>query len=115
MTDPSGESVQVGSGERGQRYYRPPLPGLPEGQAMVDLINSLRTEYAIEGGIPERPDSTGGWLSTLVWNIRNRYLAWPDTATFTADEMRMVVEGFLSEVAVLSGSTGPEHSGGDAR
>lgn len=84
------------------RYYRPPAEGLPEGDALLDLLNSLRTEYALEGGIPEdRRDLTCGYLSTLVWNIRNRYSASPDAATFTADEMRMVVEGFLAEVVSL--------------
>lgn len=41
-----------------------------------------------------------GWLSTLVWNISNRFLAHPD-GTFTAGEMRMVVDGFLAEIAAM--------------
>lgn len=54
-----------------------------------DAINALTTEF---------PD--GGNLSNLAWNLRNRYLAWPDS-TFDAVEMQMVVEGFLAEIEAL--------------
>lgn len=82
----------------GRRYYRAPKDA-PDGFDNPDALNALTTEY-----------EDGGWLSTLVWNTRNTYLAIPE-ATFTADQMRMVCEGFLVEVAALrvarSGSSAP--------
>lgn len=50
-------------------------------------INALRTAY--EGS---------GWLSTLVWNVRNEYLAWPDEKNTS---VRMIVEGFLAEIEAM--------------
>jgi hypothetical protein len=38
-----------------------------------------------------------GYLSNLVWNIRNRYLSQPES-TFTATEVQQLVEGFMSEL-----------------
>ena len=56
---------------------------------VTDIINALHTDL---------PD--GGWLSTLLWNTRNTYLSTPE-ATFSAQQMQMVVEGLLTEVANL--------------
>lgn len=82
-------------GEKVKRYYRPPMTP-PDGYDGPDAINALQTTYDPQG------DVTEGWLSTLVWNTRNTYLGMPD-ATFPAEHMRMVCEGFLAEVARLRG------------
>lgn len=58
----------------------------------TDAINALRHEYDLNGHT--------GWLSTLVWNTRNNYLAWPD-GKIEARAVRMIVEGFLAEIATL--------------
>ena len=60
-----------------------------DGTRQSDQINALETQ------IGER-----GSLSTLVWNIRNRYLAHPGI-TFTAAEVRTLVEAFLAEVEAV--------------
>lgn len=69
-------------------WYRAPV-GAPEGYASTEAINALRTTF-----------EDTGWLSTLVWNTRNNYLGVPGH-TFTGAQMRMVVEGFLAEIASL--------------
>lgn len=63
------------------------------------VIESLRTRTHPAGE---------GYLSTLISNLRNVYLSSPD-ATFSAVEMRWVVEGFLAELAARGpGRTDPE-------
>lgn len=52
-----------------------------------DQINALRHEFP-----------SGGWLTNLVWNVRNNYSAWPEGTT-PNETVRMIVEGFLAELA----------------
>lgn len=63
-----------------------------EAKRQLDEINALSTRL---------PD--GGWLSTLVWNTRNNYLAWPD-GTFPAQQVQLIVEGFLAEIEAIRAS-----------
>lgn len=58
----------------------------------ADAINALRHEFG--------PEEYGGWLSTLVWNVRNRYSAFPQNP-IEAESVRLLVVGFLAEVAAL--------------
>lgn len=59
--------------------------------AESEQINRLRTRV-----MPDRK----GWLSTLVWNLRDSYLAWPEDKTDNRS-VRWVVEGFLEEIRDL--------------
>ena len=56
-----------------------------------ERINRLRARV-----MPDRK----GWLSTLVWNVRNAYLAWPEGKTENRS-VRWMVEGFLEEIQDL--------------
>lgn len=55
----------------------------------MESINQLKTKIGKHG-----------YLANLVCNIRNRYISDP-TGTFSADEVRMLVEGFMTEVESL--------------
>lgn len=95
-----GAGSVANDGERVPPWYKAPRGHEPD-WFTPDDINALRTEYGEDGGM--------GWLSTLVWNTRNNYLAMPD-CTFSATQMRMVVEGFMAELMALSGSSGTPHA-----
>lgn len=69
-------------------WYRPPVH--PVADELAE-INALRTTY-----------EDTGWLSTLVFNTRNSYLAFSQV-TFSAAQVRMLVEGFLAELALRDG------------
>ena len=56
---------------------------------VCDAINALTTAFP-----------NGGWLSNLVWNTRNSYMAHPG-GQFPAEQVQMICEGFLAEVATL--------------
>jgi hypothetical protein len=73
-------------------YWREDTPDLTVEQHREhsDQINALRTRIGSGDG--------AGYLSNQVWNMRNRYLANPN-GTFTAVEVRVLVEGFLAEIA----------------
>lgn len=58
-----------------------------------DRINALQHQFGEDG--------YHGWLSTLTWNIRNRYSAHPD-GVIEASAVRLLVEGFLAEVVALT-------------
>lgn len=66
--------------------------GIPEEQ--FRFINSLQTRIGLNGR---------GSLSTMVVNLQNKYIGIPG-ATFTAAEVRTVVEAFLHEVWLARGS-----------
>lgn len=59
----------------------------------ADQINALRTRIPL-------PKGELGWLSTLVWNVRNEYLMWPD-GKIPAQTVQRIVEGFLTEIEML--------------
>lgn len=61
--------------------------------AESDAINALAHEFP----------NNGGWLSTLVWNVRNDYLTWPD-GKIDARAVRLIVEGFLAEIEARGSS-----------
>lgn len=63
-----------------------------------EAINALRHEFVV--GEDSSGNDITGWLSTLVWNTRNNYLMWPDS-TFSAKQVRMLVEGFMAEIERL--------------
>lgn len=63
-----------------------------------EAINALLHEYVV--GETRSGQPITGWLSTLVWNTRNNYLAFPES-TFEAKQVRMLVEGFMAEIAEL--------------
>lgn len=60
-----------------------------------DQINALRHRFDL--GQYYENNSGEGWLSTLVWNVRNNYCAWPD-GKIQALTVKMLVEGFLAEI-----------------
>lgn len=74
--------------ERVPSWYRQPDNAVAK-EAESEAINALRAKY-----------TDYGWLSTLVWNTRNNYLAWPDSK-IDATAVRMIVEGFLAEIQEL--------------
>lgn len=81
--------------------YYAPVKGEKPDSFSLDAVNALTTEY-----------DPKGWLSTLVWNIRNKYLTWP-TMKFTSGEMRMVIEGFMAELASRPVADPPDETVGD--
>lgn len=58
---------------------------------VVDNLQKLKARIKINGS---RED---GYLSNLVSNVRNRYLAVPNSP-FTSQEVRWLVEGFIAEL-----------------
>lgn len=70
-------------------------------------IDALQHRYA------EGPPGYGGWLSTLVHNLRNAYLAWPDGKTENAS-VQALVEGFLAEIEELRAHIGASEEAPDS-
>ena len=79
--------------ERSNRRFRVSSP-VEFDDITPDEMNAL--EQRIDLGDGHSP----GWLSNLVWNTRNNYLAHPET-TFDARTVRMLVEGFMAEIRRL--------------
>lgn len=66
-------------------------PGLGQVRDVTpDEINALNTSW------PMGPNTTG-YLSNLVWNLRNQYLMWPNS-TVDASSVKRLVEGFMAEL-----------------
>jgi hypothetical protein len=74
-----------------------------------EAINALQHKFVMERQHTEG-DPISGYLSTLVWNTRNNYLAVPG-CSFSAEQVRAIVEGFMAEVArIEAGQSGPSVS-----